>query len=365
MYRNEQTDKLAPIITVSNNSLGFRGPEPPSEPSLSIFAVGGSTTRSYYNTDGSSWPDLVRHKLRKQFPEVGIWLNNAGMSGHSTFGHLVLLRQYILPLRPSIVLFLVGLNDVGQDRPAQFGLADPLAVERSLRVRLKTILMRHLELPGFVANIRGLLDARARDIEHNLRFNVTAQSHFREDVNERQQLLHKHSSLFVPKYEERVRRLVELCRADQVLPILITQPALYGPATDRSTGVSLGSIRVGSTSGSTAWDILELYNATLRRVARDSDTPLIDLARSLPKDSQYFYDLGHLSDKGAEAVAEVLAADLVPILRERCASYDGRLTTRCNALQRTPAELGTYCETVGIRCSGTVTLLARTNLTGL
>ena len=38
-------------------------------------------------------------------------MNNAGFDGHSRFGHIVLLKQAVVPLRPDVALFLVGAND--------------------------------------------------------------------------------------------------------------------------------------------------------------------------------------------------------------------------------------------------------------
>ena len=43
----------------------------------------------------------------------GLWLNNAGLSGNSTFGHYILMQDYLVKLKPKVVIFLVGINDLG------------------------------------------------------------------------------------------------------------------------------------------------------------------------------------------------------------------------------------------------------------
>src|ERR671929_63597 len=54
-------------------------------------------------------------------PEMrGVWVNNAGLDGHSTFGHLLLTRQALVPLHPKAILYLVGLNDMFTDAPRDF-----------------------------------------------------------------------------------------------------------------------------------------------------------------------------------------------------------------------------------------------------
>jgi len=89
----------------STNSLGFRGPEPPADGidhHLSIIAVGGSTTECYYLPDGSTWPERLQTMLAPSFPDV--WINNGGLDGHSTYGHLILMRDYVGKLKPRVVL---------------------------------------------------------------------------------------------------------------------------------------------------------------------------------------------------------------------------------------------------------------------
>ena len=48
--------------------------------------------------------------LIQKFPKV--WVNNAGLDGHSTFGHQILLEEFLVKLKPKLILFLVGANDM-------------------------------------------------------------------------------------------------------------------------------------------------------------------------------------------------------------------------------------------------------------
>lgn len=87
--------KLDPVITHTRNSLGFRGQGLPKDWSsrLTILAIGGSTTENFYISDGNTWPELLGGHLKKAFD--GVWINNAGLLGHSTYGHIHLVRQYV------------------------------------------------------------------------------------------------------------------------------------------------------------------------------------------------------------------------------------------------------------------------------
>ena len=105
--------KLAKTTIHTKNSLGFRGEAPPPDfrDYLTIITIGGSTTECFYLSDGRTWPDLLGQKLSREFHRV--WVNNAGLDGATTYRHLILMEDYIVTLRPKVVLFLMGINDVG------------------------------------------------------------------------------------------------------------------------------------------------------------------------------------------------------------------------------------------------------------
>src|SRR5689334_7261709 len=96
VLNNKDIPVLDSTIVHTKNSLGFRGPEPPAdlEKKFSIFTMGGSTTECTYLADGKTWSDKLSGKLSSSFTSV--WLNNAGIAGHSSFGHLVLLQDYLV-----------------------------------------------------------------------------------------------------------------------------------------------------------------------------------------------------------------------------------------------------------------------------
>ena len=70
------------------------GEEPRSIlPRLTIVTVGGSTTECLELSSDKTWPLVMEPKLKKDFKSV--WINNAGLAGHSTYGHLVLMQDYL------------------------------------------------------------------------------------------------------------------------------------------------------------------------------------------------------------------------------------------------------------------------------
>src|SRR4030042_3773233 len=105
--------KLDELVIHQKNSLGFRGPEPPPDFAdyLTVVAIGGSTTECFELAEDKTWPHVLGEKLKEDFNRL--WLNNAGLSGNSTFGNYVLVRDFMVKLKPKVALFLVGVNDIG------------------------------------------------------------------------------------------------------------------------------------------------------------------------------------------------------------------------------------------------------------
>lgn len=308
---NSGNPKLDPVITTSRNSLGFRGAEPPAafEQALSVVAVGGSTTESFYVSDGGTWPELVGKSLAPGFDRL--WVNNAGLMGHSTFGHLVLMRQHVVPLKPKVALFLVGIND-----RTRTGLNDNEAdMQRSRRGAVTQWLLRNSELASLAWNLhRALLatklgtDATGTDYAALPKVAATPE--------QAAAALAAHGEDRRAAYADRLRQLVTMSREAGILPVLITQPAVYGPAMDDVTGVDLGLMQAEPVNGAVAWQLLEIYNDVTRLVAAETGTELIELARALPKSTRYYYDLIHFTPAGSAKVAEIVGARLCPVLEK-------------------------------------------------
>jgi lysophospholipase L1-like esterase len=317
---NEGDPRLEPEIVLSRNSLGFRGPEPPVDfdHALTVVAIGGSTTECRSLTDGKDWPAVLARRMAPAFREL--WVNNAGLDGHSSFGHAKLLEQRVMRLRPKVALFLVGINDVGRDDLKYQDRA--LTERRDDLFTVQGLLLRASQRSLVVATAlnlwRGERAQRMRLSHRFVRLELLPRARpgrIRSDA-----VLAEHRADYLPGYRQRVRRLVQLCREAAIEPVLVTQPALYGSAVDDATGVDLRFVEVDpedGTNGNLAWRVLELYNDVLREEAPRLGAAVVDLGRALPKSSRLFYDFHHLTNEGAAAAGAIVAAELCPLLQQR------------------------------------------------
>ncbi len=309
-FQNVASAKLDRDVVVRRNSLGCRGPEPPADfaAHLTLVAMGGSSTECWALTEGKTWCDLLASALDRSLS--GTWLANAGLDGHSTFGHLRLLEQVVARLRPDYLLLLVGLNDLDRTDLNEFDVRiDPA------QAGLGAWLVRHSEFLSTIQALWRSLAAKQLGLEHKWELDPRTAERRADAPEAVAAYLSRQDQGCLPGYERRLRLLVELARGRGIRPILLTQPSLFGDFVDPATGVAFGELRFAGHCARTLGLALERYNDVTRRVAKELGVPCFDLAAELPKDSRLFYDWFHFGNAGAVAVAEVLARHLVPLLR--------------------------------------------------
>lgn len=323
--RYEMTVDGLPLVKKNvihtKNSLGFRGPEPPKDWNnhLTVLAVGGSTTECYFLSDGTDWPAVLARRLRPTLPSL--WVNNAGLNGHSTYGHQALLDNYLLQLKPNVILFLIGINDVGKDKMDGFDNA----LVRNAYVNLdgswwkntaRTIAQNSELISTVRLIIRGIKTQKLH-YGDNLYTPVRPAdtltlppARIQAEVDSRKP--------YLKPYRERIQQLVTTCRKAGIEPILITQPLLVGFGRDSTTQTDLAKFRLHDTeNGELTWKRLELYNIVTREVAASQGVHMIDLDRELSKKSEYYYDEMHYTEAGANKVSEIIARDLGPYLKAK------------------------------------------------
>jgi lysophospholipase L1-like esterase len=322
--------KLDKVVVHQRNSLGFRGPEPPADfaRDLTIVTVGGSTTECFDLAEDKTWPHDLSVNLQRHFTHL--WLNNAGLSGNSTFGHAILMQDYLVKLKPKVVIFLVGINDLGIRGERDFDQRIHDVNFRSLERFLASAAV-HSELAAAALNLYRYYFPKSTMINNQndpQETDVKKLPHFEVSSEKLVAIIKEHRDHYLGPYKQRLEKLMAICQDHHIVPVLVTQPVLYGDVKDPATGVNLGHKFVAKDmDGATAWDILELYNDVTRKVGREQGVLVIDLAREMPKNSTYYFDLMHYTNAGAGRVAEIIATQLEPVLAQKFPQYYKGSTT--------------------------------------
>jgi lysophospholipase L1-like esterase len=294
----------------------LRGPEIPGDDPdsyLSMIVIGGSSTECFYLSDGDDWPVLAGRCLEDSVSPL--WVNNAGLDGHSTFGHIILMRDFISGLKPDIVLFMIGANDVGREGTnihvawqikGNLSFDSPEALIKSAAA--------HSETASLILNIYRYMRARRRGLAHR-DMDLSALAHREPDERILNEMIASHREKFIPAFRERLLELIRIARDNGIEPVFATQPMLFGEGIDPQTGVDLATaVYDGATTGYVAWNLLQLYNETIIETAGQENTFAIDLAGLLRKDSRYFYDPLHFTVEGSAEVGRIICSELAPHL---------------------------------------------------
>jgi lysophospholipase L1-like esterase len=295
------------LIVHTKNELGFRGPNMPADfkDKNSIIAIGGSTTECYFISDDKVWTQVMQDSLMKYDPTI--WINNAGLNGHSTFGHNVLLEDIVAPLKPKYVLFLIGINDVDRKDLGDF---DKMAIQGTYvgngwKDWLKT-LSNNSELFNLINNILKAQKAKDQEIFIDKVWELNPKDTISESKMYVADYL-KNLDPLVDQYIDRVSHLDSTCKANGIIPIFITQPILLGYGIDPITGTDLAKYEYSKTlNGEFYWQKLEKYNSALLKFAQENNTNYIDLAKLLPKSTQYYSDQMHYTNDGSILVGNIL-----------------------------------------------------------
>jgi hypothetical protein len=209
-----------------------------------------------------------------------------------------------------VVIFLAGVNDVELDAPT---FHDKLNT-RGAFPDLKHYIFENSEVLSLVLNLaRGW---RAQRMNNTTNANLVLDSTRKLVVPEPARLARlKEQDRYLAFYRDRITGLADTCLAWHILPVFVTQPNLFGFGVDSLTGVDLDLYPVDKgVNGRLMWEMLERYNDVVRDVCAQKGLALIDLARLLPKDSRYFYDMSHFTNAGSERIAELLSVRLTPVL---------------------------------------------------
>jgi lysophospholipase L1-like esterase len=307
---NNFNSKLDSVITNKRNTIGFRGADPPTNVKncMSIIAIGGSTTACTFLSEGKTWTDLLDSQLDKEYDSV--WINNAGIDGHSSLGSLNFMYYYLLKLsfKPKIALFLVGANDVDRLAPVNI---DP-TLNNSSSQKIKKWFISNSRTFVFFQDIKSILfPQNIFGDKQNWNFKHFQSVHLSEKYID--SALQQQTEI-VNGYKKRLNKIASLCIQNNIQPVFITQPSVFGDGTIEGGDPSIDFHPFGIENGQLFWRKLQLFNNATKQVSQENKITLIDLAVALAKDTAYYYDAVHYTNSGAKKISEIIYDGLKKML---------------------------------------------------
>lgn len=295
--KNQCNPALDSEIIHTRNSLGLRGLELDSSHVIKIFTVGGSTTHCMFLSDKQEWTKILHDSL--QTIDNSIWINNAGFSGQSTFGHIMLVKEYLIKFKPNYIIFYIGINDMFREQMNKDDRFILLGNKKYLKpiYNLKTLmLLENLYTTRF------LKYSFINTNECKMSFSALAEAKILESEADLSLVLK-----YLDGYKKRIEELIVFCEQNNVTPIFLTQASLYTCGYDFSKTLNLGNkTKDGTGSVCHFYKTLNLYNKALIEVCETKSVPFIDMANMINKDTTLFYDFAHFTPEGSKEFANIL-----------------------------------------------------------
>lgn len=311
MRINVELDGVSPVIYHSTNKWGFRGDEIPDNPDdyYFILAIGGSTTQCFYLDDKNTWPHLLQGFLKQSLGKEEIIVQNAGIDGHSSRGHILMMKYVVPKVKPDMIVFLMGINDLGLSLDSKtYFEGNPFEKTPSFyKLFTKSRLFQIAYSWKRVLSGEATLSKAAHQ---NLVLRELIKPESELSFGYEQELIS------LSEYKENLKEIVKAGEASGIKMLFLTQPSLFEDTDYWS-----------SIEGKTAWikderfyisartyaKMLNKFNDKTLEVCQEEGVDCLDLANKIPHSQEYFYDAFHFNERGSQLVAKEINKYIMPI----------------------------------------------------
>jgi len=288
---------------IDNN--GFVAPSRKHDaPDKVIVFLGGSTTECMFVDEDHRMPYVAGQILEK---ETGAKINsyNGGMSGNNSLHAIDLLINKVIPLKPDVVVFMENINDLST-LLYEGTYWNKNKARSPIETLKKRPLVGKLLKEIFIPNL-------------NYAYKTMKKTLFKPKEDEfsssRGKKLVVDQGKMVQDFAAGLQTIVCTCKAWGIVPVLMTQANRITAHPDPVVATYIG--RYGQETGISYQKFKEVYDAfneTIREVGRKNQVMVIDLAREVPQNKKYLYDLVHFNDAGSQLAAQIIAARLKGIM---------------------------------------------------
>lgn len=297
------------ILRIDND--GFIIPSKKYEhPDITLVFLGASTTECRYVEEEHRFPYLTGLLLERAL-NIKVNSYNAGRSGNHSLHCLNILLNKVFPLKPNIAVMMHNINDLtillydksywnpNSSRPVIFDINKEIVSNFIRIIRDRWLPNFFMALHNLEKSIRTLRESKAAADKQD-EFAYIRGQHLEVDQN-----------ALTAEFAMNVQAFVDLCKARQVTPVLMTMASRLKDKPDKIIEDCIKNTSLGYAQYKGLFDA---FNETIRRQARKNQVLLIDLAKEVPPEKEYLYDLVHYNDRGSIKSAEIIKERLQPLV---------------------------------------------------
>jgi lysophospholipase L1-like esterase len=283
-----------PSILYTRDEFGLRGGcRDPGE--IRILTIGGSTTDQRYIDDDATYQAVLQTKLTNYLAKA-FCISNAGVDGHSTFGHIASFDEWfpLIPnLKPDFFLFYVGINDAGFNDGPNHGYDD----DKKNMSKFRFILQKNSAIYSMIWRVREAMSSVATFriyAQHTKRSTNLDYSATNLSDNAQEKVL-----INASQFRNRFQTLLEKTKAYKAKPICVSQPNLLAiKINGNSKGIPNAFEYKGKTYNGLDYNAsLNELNQVMRELCLEAGGYFIDIS-NLDFGPDDFYDYSHLTPGG-------------------------------------------------------------------
>lgn len=279
-----------------------------AHPDMSIVFLGGSTTECRYVAEEHRFPYLAGVLLEQQ---TGIKINsyNAARSGNHSLHSLDILLNKIFPLKPDIVVMLHNINDLvvllyessywnpKSSKPVIFDINKEIDANFFRIIRDKYIPNLAAAMHNFDKSLRSLMKSRKKSRD--------------EFAKIRGKRLIFDKSAIVEQFEMNLQSFISLCKARNIIPVLMTMPSRFKEKPDK---IILNTFNNVTLEYSQFRELFDQFNSSILKKAHENNIMVIDLSQEIPQENEFMCDIVHYTDTGARRIAGIISDRLKPVV---------------------------------------------------
>lgn len=285
------------------------------KPDLKIFFLGASTTACIYVDEESRFPSLVGRLLEQQTGKK-ITSINAGVGGNNSLHSLDILLNKLIPLKPDAVVMMHNINDlVGliydktywSRNPSRQPIIDYKLYKDLTGIKAVSTLARDTYIPNLHVAFRTL----SKKI-----FGKKAKNPDDEFAHIRGKKIVFDGAQILDEFKMNLQTFINICRARRITPVLMTQFNRYQADPDPKIKEAMRGFEKDSKITPQQFkEIYDKFNQAIVEVGRHNGVLVIDLARLVPQEATYMYDVVHLNTAGSKLAAQIISDKLQPLVK--------------------------------------------------
>lgn len=267
---------------------------------IEILTIGGSTTDQRYVPLELTYQSRLQERLNDVDDGFGC-VSNAGIDGHSTWGHLFAFENWfpLIPeLRPKFILLYVGINDANFSRANTPKVTYYQINKNTIKTFLKTFQLVKALLPIYRLIRQSSENLSTVYAGHNPRSYVRSDYKVTEMNEETIRLSTENAEAF----KSRMIGLLEQIRTLNAIPVCVTQPHRYViEVNDQTYGIP--NVLGEGLSGIDYDFSIRQLNAVMFELCGQNTLDLYSHSFL----NSHFYDGAHTTPLGSQVIGERMA----------------------------------------------------------